>query len=204
VCRRNEVAADAVEAHLRGSRHAHGRQRQNRPLRIPQVPQVRVRVDAAGGQHVRVLAVPVDVGDDARVRPQRVLEHGTGLGPFEHLDELRRGDGTEGRRLAAYCELCARHLELAVAVEELQRLRVVVEVFEREMATTGEQQVLTRVVDREGCGLQVVEVHAVFGLSGDWALLLHFDIHCVVVMTMTAVVVVVGGGRLWASSEINL
>lgn len=96
---------------------------------------MREGVDRAAGQQMRRLGVPVNVGDDACVRSQRVNECRITTSPGHHFDQLAGGDGTVLLAVLTDGPLGGGHLVLGVAVELAQTVLVVelVETLQREM-----------------------------------------------------------------------
>lgn len=105
--------------------HANGTERQHRLSRIAQIPQMRERIDRAAGEQMRRLGVPINVGDDTRVRPQRMYERRIARTPGYHLDQLTGGNGAILLALLADCPFGGGHFVLGVAVEFPQTVLVV-------------------------------------------------------------------------------
>lgn len=86
---------------------------------------MRERIDRAAGQQVWRLRVPIDVGDDPSVRPQRVYQRRVTGAPRHHLDELACCDGAILLRLVANGPLGGGDLVLRVAVVLFDEVLVV-------------------------------------------------------------------------------
>jgi hypothetical protein len=118
---------------------------------------MRERVNRAAGQQMRLLRMPINVGDAARVRTQTVDESRIALGPRHHLNGLAGRDGTVFLAVLANRPFGCRHFVFGVSLELVQRLNVAIlfEALQGQVSSSGEQHPISGPVHGHGGGLKV-------------------------------------------------